>query len=87
MPQTFLAQESGLISFVINWLIFGNAKSGYDTGGYSNNNALLQSQFFQQSPYIVTCIQSILCSDVRCLSTRYNKFIKRSHGGLYVPGL
>lgn len=39
MPQTFLAQGSGLISFVINWPIFGNAKSGDDTGGYSSNNA------------------------------------------------
>lgn len=39
LPQTFLAQESGLISFVITWPIFGNAKSGYDTGGYSSNNA------------------------------------------------
>ncbi|EKO3883610.1 hypothetical protein ABFV67_03085 [Vibrio metschnikovii] len=39
LPQTFLAQGSGLISFVINWPIFGNAKSGDDTGGYSSNNA------------------------------------------------
>jgi len=36
LPQTFLAPESGHISFVINWPIFGNVKSGYDTGGYSD---------------------------------------------------